>query len=161
MAPQTPAVLSNSDYVALAQSAFDQGNVEIGFSQLAKNNQPTNLQSVAKLLDEPIEGTWEYVTEVEACAMYRRTADEAENNSGIHTVQTMANFDFPAKEIFEFIWNTEHRKKWDGYINNLKVVVDIKDELVEPIEALDVLYAAFSMPWPITSRDFVHIRFDF
>merc|ERR1712137_255917 len=116
------------EYIDLAKSAFDQVSV--------------------LLAEEPVEPNWEYVTEVEACAMYRRIAPEENNASGIYTVRTMVNF----------IWNLDNRKKFDAYINTLDVIVDIKDELDEPVKACDVLYAAFSMPFPITGRDFVHIR---
>ena len=111
------------------------------------------------LAEEPDAPNWEYVTEVDACAMYRRIAAEEDNASGIYTVRTMANFDFPAQEIFDFIWNLDNRKKFDAYINTLEVAVDIKDELEDPVKACDVLYACFSMPFPISARDFVHIRF--
>merc|ERR1712137_979025 len=111
------AEVNLSDYVSLCKDAFTQ---------------------VEQLLKEPIEPNWEYVTEVEACAMYRRIAEEDENNTGIYTVQTMAKF--------------------DGYVNTINQIVQIKEELVEPVNGLDVLYVSFSMPWPITARDFVHIR---
>lgn len=90
--------------------------------------------------------------------MYRRIAAEEDNSSGIYTVRTMANFDFPAKVIFDFIWNIDNRRKFDSYIKVLEVAEDIKDELEEPVKACDVLYASFGMPFPISSRDFVHIR---
>lgn len=91
--------------------------------------------------------------------MYRRIAAEESNATGIYTVRTMAQFDFPAKEIFEFIWDLGNRRKFDGYIKDLNVIVDIKDELEDPVKGMDVLYASFSMPFPLTARDFVHIRF--
>merc|ERR1712130_4670 len=130
---------SHSDYVALAKSGFE--------------------QVITLLEEEAVEPTWEYVTEVDACAMYRRHATEEDNSSGIYTVRTMANFDFPAKDIFEFIWNLDNRKKFDGYLQELKVATEVPEaELSDPVKACQVLYVSFGMPFPISSRDFVHIR---
>mmetsp|Transcript_141608 Transcript_141608/g.200527 ORF Transcript_141608/g.200527 Transcript_141608/m.200527 type:complete len:230 (+) Transcript_141608:17-706(+) len=113
------------------------------------------------LNEEAVEPNWEYVTEVDACAMYRRTATEQDDNSGILTVRTVAAFDFPAKKIFEFIWDLKNRKKFDEYVKDLVPIVTIPagaELLKDPVREMDVLYASFSMPFPLYGRDFVHIR---
>ena len=115
---------------------------------------------VASLMSEELGAPfWEYVTETDGCVLYRRMNEEADNSSGIRTVRVQIPFPVPAKRVFDFVWDLSNRRKFDSLVTDLQVVVDIKDELVEPVKACDVLYASFSMPFPISSRDFVHVRY--
>ena len=112
---------------------------------------------VRELFNENEDEKWEYVTEVDACSMWRRIED-----ASIQCVRTACQMDFPHHFVFQFIWDLSTRKSFDEYIKELIVAEKFEPELVtEPVKEIDILYASFGMPFPISGRDFVHIRFIF
>eukprot|EP01094_Clydonella_sp_ATCC50884_P014771 TRINITY_DN2532_c0_g1_i1.p1 TRINITY_DN2532_c0_g1~~TRINITY_DN2532_c0_g1_i1.p1 ORF type:complete len:215 (+),score=67.27 TRINITY_DN2532_c0_g1_i1:181-825(+) len=119
------------DYAALTEAAFDE---------------------VTRLLEEP-EEKWEYVTDVDGCAMHRRISD---SESPIHCVRTSALFPFPASKIFEFIWNLDNRKQWDEYVKEVRVLEEFPAK--DPIKVAQVAYQSFAAPFPVSHRDFVVVR---
>eukprot|EP01115_Flamella_aegyptia_P011827 TRINITY_DN5691_c0_g1_i1.p1 TRINITY_DN5691_c0_g1~~TRINITY_DN5691_c0_g1_i1.p1 ORF type:complete len:212 (+),score=55.39 TRINITY_DN5691_c0_g1_i1:27-662(+) len=109
---------------------------------------------VEELINEA-EENWEYVTEIGGVAMFKRI-NEAQSN-GIHCIKTCSYFDFTPEEIFNWIWNLDNRKKFDNYLKKYKIIGEVEN-IEEPITNAEIMYQAFSMPFPITDRDFCLIR---
>eukprot|EP00276_Gloeochaete_wittrockiana_P014110 CAMPEP_0184332340 /NCGR_PEP_ID=MMETSP1089-20130417/1521_1 /TAXON_ID=38269 ORGANISM="Gloeochaete wittrockiana, Strain SAG46.84" /NCGR_SAMPLE_ID=MMETSP1089 /ASSEMBLY_ACC=CAM_ASM_000445 /LENGTH=218 /DNA_ID=CAMNT_0026655661 /DNA_START=48 /DNA_END=704 /DNA_ORIENTATION=+ len=124
-----------ADYVALTQTSFEK---------------------VSSLFALP-EEAWEYMSEYNGCAFWRLNSDAEVTESGIYCVKTAAAFSSPAETVFNFIWDLKNRKKFDEYVKDVKQI-EVLSGLSEPIRYSEILHQSFSMPFPLSNRDFVTIR---